>query len=641
MSYERSYRSYAIEPTERFLFAGDIGGRLRVVDIDTFAVIDEVQAHAGVIERVEMHPTLPYLATLCADQSIGVWRVDGEKLTRLHDINLRRIPPENADEYTFLQTPHSESLALGFHPTRRSFVSRNATGAPMEIVFDDETWETSWCRGYLCSGWMTETISIGYMPDGRIRMTTNRGEMRVFHPSRRADPDFLFTSETGQSLHEPCHLGGLVYLVPTDARHVLRFDFSGTPTTLIGPNIARDDVETVFRCATTNRTFATSFDRNVYEIDPETCEKKGVVLRTPFKLRWHGCLARDPSTMIVQCRNGSLYKANLDTKTVTAVLREGPNALWSSVALPGGDVVVAGEGSSILRLTPRGKDSATQTACYEAKWESTGAQAGAYTKRAAYHLPTNTVYFGRTDGEIRALGPKGERRVMDLGSPVRDLAVTEAGHIGFAVTEDGTAHRIDLETGQVCATFHGPSDEPLWALAYNPVRKLLAVVERYGSITMLDSTTMAVANEMKGAPRAKRMRWISDDALVFGRSTVLYKLDVRTGECTSLIEEHLNTIEDFAWDAQRKYFAAIGYQREISIFDFETFAHLHTTTFDMDYPKGLLWLNDPTSGHPYELLVHGRSGVVRRYLVHNNVLVPAGPLNEASVASKTAGVTVP
>jgi WD40 repeat protein len=643
MSYERSYRAYALESTERFLYAGDIGGRLRVIDVDSFTITAELQAHGGVIERMAAHPTLPYFATLCADQTIGIWRHEGATVTRVHLIDLRTIEPENAEDYSFLQTAHSESIALNFHPTERRFLSRNAIGAPCEVVFDDEAWRTSWCHGYPRDGGMSETISIHYLPDGRVAFTTNAGTVRVIRvgdAAQRATPDFEFTSEYGQAIHELCQVDGLVYLAPSDGRHIVRFDFSGKTPPLVGPLITRDDVETISHCPATGRTFATSFDRNVYEIDPETCAAKRIAVRTPFKLRWHSVLKREPSTMIVQCRNGSLYKLDLRRKSVTAALREGPNALWSGVALPGGDVVIAGEGSSVLRLSRNGREPSTEATSYRATWEVTGANPGAYTKRAVYHAPTDTILLGRTDGQLRALGPKGDRLVAELGSPVRDVATNAEGHIAYVATEDGTAHRIDLETSKVTATFR-TEEEPIWAIAVNPERHLMAVSERYASLLLVDTRTMKKTGEIKKAPRAKRMKWLDKDTLIFSRSTILYRLNVETGDCTSLIQEVLNTVEDFAWDPERRYFAAIGYHREISLYDMRSFEHFHTTTFDMDYPKGLIWLNDRASGRPSELLVHGRSGVARRYIVHNNVLVPDGVLNEPTKADLTAGVIVP
>jgi hypothetical protein len=651
MSYEQAFRSFAIDPTERFLFAGDISGRLYVIDIDSFEPIVAVQAHAGVIERVAVHPSLPYLGTLAADHTLVLWRYEGSTVTKIHEIDLRKIAVQNPVSYGFPSVPTVEGIALSFHPEKRRALTRNALGAPLELSFDDEQWETLWCHGYAVRDEPADTTEIRYVDgDRRVLFATNRGTIKVIDPARLEAPVFEWSFDR-ETIHELLHVGGTHYLVPSDGRRIHRIDISGAAPDVNGPIIARDEIESIADAHRSGRAYVASFDRHVYEIDTETCTVKRVVLRTPFKLRWMRCLQRMPSILIVQCRNGALYKVDLEKKSLVGALRETPAALWSGVTLPNGDVVIAGEGSELLKLQPSrpgDRDRSSGTVPYVARWISTSGDPGFYTKRVCYHRPTASVLLGRTDGRVHALGPRGERVVVDLGSPIRDLATSDVGHVAFAVTEDGRAHRIDLEAGVVTAQFQ-TAEQPLWSLAYNGARELLVVSERYGTHTFLDARTMKVVETVQNAARAKRMRWLDDDTLAFVIVGNVYKLDLASGECGTLFEGRLNTVEDFALDPRRRYFAHVGYYRELALYEYGTFAHLSTTNIDMDYPKGLLWLEHPegaldssssSSGYPFELVVFGRSGVARRYKVHNNCLVAVGAMNEPSYPPPRAGVEV-
>lgn len=95
-----------------------------------------------------------------------------------------------------------------------------------------------------------------------------------------------------------------------------------------------------------------------------------------------------------------------------------------------------------------------------------------------------------------------------------------------------------------------------------------------------------------------------------------------------------NTIEDFAWDDTGRFLAACTYARRVHVFDLATWAELDVTGFDLDFPKGLLWLapGRAAGAHPYEFVVFGRSGLAYGYRVHDERLQHGGPVTRARSA---------
>jgi hypothetical protein len=460
-----------------------------------------------------------------------------------------------------------------------------------------------------------------------ILCSTFGGHVAVIDPKAPEAPLLRYRHDR-RPIHCAAHVGGTDYLLASDTRRAIRFDATGERPPRVGPPIVRDHLEQIVINPSSGRVFVAGFDRTVVEMDPDTLERRGVVLETPFKLRWIHSFAREPETLVVQCRNGALYRANLAERRATGVLKQTPNALWTAARVSAEEVIIAGEGPEVLRVRATGADMPTRETRFACKWVSTGASRGSYAKRMVLHEPTGSVVQGRSDGEILVLREGQTRKLTRLPSPIRDVAVAPEGAELFAVTEDGAAWRVDLTTGRVLARFH-TGEEPLWSLAYNHARGLLAVCERQGSMYLLDAGDLSVRLSVSEAFGPKRMRWRDEDRLLIGRGAELCELNVAEGEMKSVIPFAGNTIEDFGWDDEQRFFAICTYVRRVHIFDLATWAQLDVANFDLDFPKGLLWLSkDRAPGaHPYELLVFGRSGVAYRYRVHDQRLQHLGPVN--------------
>jgi hypothetical protein len=238
--------------------------------------------------------------------------------------------------------------------------------------------------------------------------------------------------------------------------------------------------------------------------------------------------------------------------------------------------------------------------------------------------------LGRSNGDVVVADDRFESRILlNTGSAVRDLAAHPTEPTFYAICEDGTAYYLSAETGDVRAKFRSPVDEPFWALAFNPARGLLAVAERHEHVYLLDGKDLSVKKKMPGPGHTKRMRWFDDDRLLIGFGSYLYELDVRSGKVQLRLPSQMNSIEDFGWTPDRRYFAFVTYFRELGLVDLQRWEVIHRVAIDMDFVHGVLWL-DPTrnpDAWPYELMTFGRSGQARRYRVHDERLIWTGYAN--------------
>jgi WD40 repeat protein len=643
MHYTRKISAFAVDGREEWIYAGTIGGTLLTIPADEFRVTNEAQGHAGGIESIAVHPTLPYAASLAVDASVCLWSVaDPRAPKKLQTISLRAIRSDGqeADKVAPLSCP------IAFHPTERRLLTHNATAAVAEIAFDDTSWTKLWAAGLFFEddGVAYDADFVRYLEGSdHVFASTFGGHVAVIDPKRPSEPIVRWRYDK-RTIHCATHLEGSEYLLASDTRRIIRFDATGKKEPEVGPPVMRDHLEQVAFNRSSGKIYASSFDRTVIEVDRATLKSKGVVLETPFKLRWIHSFERDPSTLVVQCRNGALYRASLKEKRCTGVIKETPNALWTGVRTSPKDVVIAGEGPEALHLRVASVDPQSQETKFEASWKATSAARGTYAKRLVRHEPTRTLVEGRIDGRIYVHKDGATRELLRFPSALRDVAVSPEGFDLFAVTEDGRAHRVDLETGRVLAQFD-TGEEPLWSLAYNHERRLLAVCERQGALRLLDADTLTERLAVGDSWAPKRMKWLDADRLLAGRGAELYLLDVTQGEMRRVVEHVGNTIEDFGWSDDRRFLAVASYGRRVNVYDLGTWLKLDSVDFDHDFPKGLVWL-DPArapGAHPYELLVFGRSGVALAYRVHDERLHKLGPVHAtlSTPIHDDAGVTVP
>ncbi|HEV7239526.1 MAG TPA: hypothetical protein VGQ36_09820 [Thermoanaerobaculia bacterium] len=624
----RKVKSFCIESNEQWMFAGTLSGQIWTVDIDGFRVTREVQAHPGGIIAIAAHATLPYVASMGMDRSVVVWRrARGGALERLFDVCIRDIPCDN-DRMRY-EPIMSVAQALAFHETERRLVTRSGAAGVLELEFDDESWSIVRCMRYHDT---EDVVTARYLKgSGRVFSGSNAGRV-VISDAGTIVMAWRFGHET---IHWAEHVTGSEYLLASDTRCVIRLDASGAKEPIVGPKFTRDDLEHVTYNHASGRAFASSFDRNIYEVDPDTCEPIGVVYRTPFKCRWIKTLERDPSVLLVQCRNGSLYKADLATGATTATIRETPPALWTAVKAPGGRICVAGEGNEMLMLRAAGSDRCSRLPRFEVRKTTLPVDPFVYTKRMVVQPSTGLFILGRTDGAIVIGDDREFRQLLRLPTPVRDVAVHDTRPESFVAGENGHVYKIDLAEGRIVLDYESRDGEPVWSLAYNSQRDLLAIGEREGRLVMLSGADFSEVHDSITNRRPKRMKWLDDDRLILGHSAQLFLLDGTDGWLQRPFVDHQgNTIEDFIWDPKRRYLVLLNYQRNAILCDLAKGTSLHVSPDQMDYTKGALWLDEDldSTGYGHYFVTYGRSGAVHLFCVHDEKILPIGVIGSLSTA---------
>jgi hypothetical protein len=606
--------AFAVDAAEQRLFAGTLGGALLTVDVDSLAVRTSQWLHSGEIEAVACHPVLPYVATLAGDQSVALLERQGDELRLVHRLRLRDIAAEN--EYDF-DAGASFSQALAFHPRLPRLLTRNTSGALVELEFDGRALVPRWCRGYFrTSEGARDLVYVRYLVGSEHAFATSRSGFVVVDPQRHADVLHAWNPDD-QVIHCAEHVEGHEYLLGSDSRRVYRVDLTGAAPPKTGPRIACDSVERIVRCRADGRAFLTGFDGCVREFDPLTLEAKGVLVRLPYQCRWLAALERQPGTLLVQCRNGAIYRLDVSARRVSACLRSAPQALFAGT-LRGDEAWIGSEGG--LRRLHVGNLASRRV-------DLNGA--GAVRALCLLAGPDEILAAGAS-GDVLALGGDGTaRRVASLGAPVRDLVAGE-GSTAYAVCEDGSAHRVDAGSG-VLASFHAPEAEPLWSAAWNPQRRLLAVGGREGGHYLLGGDDLAHRATLRGDGAARRLRWFDSDRLLVVRRTTLNAVHIDDGSVETLVQSQAATIEDYAFSHDRRYLAVCNYYRNLRLVHVGTRTLAHEAPVDVDFPSGLLWLppHAGSSAYPYVLLVFGRSGCVHRFQVHDDRLVNLGVVSAA------------
>jgi hypothetical protein len=121
---------------------------------------------------------------------------------------------------------------------------------------------------------------------------------------------------------------------------------------------------------------------------------------------------------------------------------------------------------------------------------------------------------------------------------------------------------------------------------------------------------------------------VDADTFLFGSGDEVRRYTLGTGASEPLVTLMRNTVEDFIWDARQQYLLAISYQCTIALCDFLTGEKLDLVRDQMDYSKGLAWLDASVDRrlYPWDFITWGRSGTAHRFRIHDERIVALGPL---------------
>ncbi|WP_308992721.1 hypothetical protein QLS71_016350 [Mariniflexile litorale] len=617
----KKIKSFSISADESLMFVGNLSGELLILRTEDLSIVNRIQVQPGGIIAVSSHKTRPYIATLGMDRSVILFEIeDCGNLIKVDGIITRDIPCENDDE------PHkfilSVSQALNFHYSEKKIVTRNGNGGVLELSFEKGYMEPIKCTRL---HGMYDVVTVSYVGNtNKILSGSNHGEVIL---SLEGTPitHWQFGYET---IHWFEHIKEDEYLIASDMRAVIRFSIENKFEPVICDNISRDDLEHVTYNSVSNRVFASSFDRNIYEINKETCEPIGVAFKTPFKNRWLKTLEKDSNKLIVQCRNGALYLISLNSNTILAELRETPYAMWTAVYTNIG-IVMSGEGNSIITMKPNGEDLYTRAPKFKTKAFPISIDSECYTKRMCYNEKDNQIYLGRTDGNVIAINEEYEEtKKYNVGSAVRDLALMDYTTEIFVATEFGYVYKVNMENGEKEAIYVSAKNEPIWAISYNNDNNMLAIAEREGSLVFLDTETNKIVMEDYDCHRPKRLKWFDSENLYYSNGANLFRVNCETWQKDHILKNVGNTIEDFIWGPNKRYMVLVNYQRNLFLMDVATGTVLNCISDDIDYSKGALWIKSRENSYQYNFISYGRSGVALLYGIHDEKIISLGPISK-------------
>jgi hypothetical protein len=185
----------------------------------------------------------------------------------------------------------------------------------------------------------------------------------------------------------------------------------------------------------------------------------------------------------------------------------------------------------------------------------------------------------------------------------------------FSVTEHGELWFLaDIYSGDPICVYKTKS-EPLWSLAYNEERGFLAVGERFGRILIFDAMNGFTLLADTDSRLPKRMKWITKDRLLVGRSGVIDDIRFNDGEWhheENFFQVNTNTVEDFISIDNDRILACITYDRYVHLCHMSTGELLSRTYWGSDYMKGLIKNDEKT------FMVYGRDHKVKTYALADN-----------------------
>jgi WD40 repeat protein len=606
--------AFCLDHSGKWAFAATISGQILSIDLDRFEIVHRTEAHSGTINVIKTHPLFPILGALGEDRRITLWKYteDGRVLPLLNFSN-REFQPEN-DAEGF--NPHqSTSQAFSFHSTELRVVSRAGNSSILEFTFDLEG-NYSILRCIVLNK-EHDISTTHYLPNSnQYFAATVRGHVYLAEDNQVLH-EWRLSEETSHWFE---HYKNREFLVASDSRSVFKINLEKPEDVKKGVAFARDDFEHIHYQPKTGKIFASSFDRNIYEIDPQTLNATQIVFRSPFKCRWIATLPSKPNQMIVQCRNGALYLIDtLDGKILNQI-KETPDALWTAVGIEKTkEILMAGEGNYAIKI----KQTESVVEHFDLP-----ADKNSYTKRMAIQERTGLIALGRTDGQICLISEGGKPELLlQLSSAVRDLDFHPNEPILFAALEDGRVLKIDcLNQSILCERLYF---NPVWAIAYNSKKNLLAISERMGELLILNGENLEVTFATTDNRFSKRMKWLDDHRLLYGFSSAIHVLDLKTCTTEIFLPQSGNSIEDFVWDDSKTYLISINYNRDLILQDIPSKRVLSKVPDQLDYSKGILFLGKKLNpnGSPHQFITFGRCGVPHLYQIQDEKILALGPYN--------------
>lgn len=582
-----------------YILSGDKSGYLSLLRSNNLELVSTTRACSSTIQSISTNKQSGEFAALALDYTVihGVVKDGNISINK----KISGINYIKDDDYALQR---SESQAVSLNPLNNYLAFRNPDVSCSIIDINDDYKVISVIRfendsDIVTVMWANEWhLLVGFV-NGVVGRYDIRSEQAIL----------VKLEGINESIHWFEKIDNEKFILATDARCVVDLN----PNTMeyrIGDKFSRDDFEHISYDQQNKIAYATSFDRNIYQIDINTLTSIKVIYHASFKLRWLEVFYENNKPfLIAQVRNGSLLRIDPEAQNVTHTVKNTPPALWSYTKY-NGDMLFFGEEGVFEQ-----KEGIVYPSEKYANVKNDYSEA--YIKRA--QSLDDILAFGGTSGLLHIYIKNDNELKIDLGSPVRDLCIKENGDIYVVVESGQLIHCEAINNYYPVTVYTSPRNEPLWSLAYNKYFKFVAIGERYGKISILDTNThKEIITTSSKLP--KRMKWIDDNRLITSSSANLDLIEYKDGEWHHYEDFYFgayNTVEDFIVIDDNRVLLGINYDRYIQGWHVGTGEVLQRSYWGRDYAKGIMNLDDKD-----QFIVYGRNAEVRKFNIHDNELLP-------------------
>jgi WD40 repeat protein len=610
--------SFVLDSSEKYLLCGTLGGSVVILTTDSLSVISRIRTSVGSIEVIAIHPSKPLAASLAMDHSITLIDISQPAKPKILDRFCSRDECAENEYYENIVPNQSLSQALCFHPTEVKLATRTGNGALLELEYKD--FHLVRLRANRLHD--TDLITTRYVSDGQALLSGAGGDIVLSREGKE-----LARWSIGERNHhwfEP--LSSHRFLVACDELHAVIIDINNHKRVQIGPKFMRDDFEHVTYNPVSKQAFASGFDGDIYQLDPDNLEPLGIVWRAPYKLRWIKTLPSAPHILMVHSFNGAIYRYNMNDRCVEAHYKQTPHAIWSCSRAEN-RMVFAGEGPYLVTATIQ--DPANQDAVPNIKIDNYIVKQSdlSYTKRLV-RVPGSTERFllGQKNGRILEISEGECRTLLDCQEEIRDITYSTKKHCVYACTERGRLYCLDVNNGQVVALYSAADGQPQWSLALNEEREVIALAGRRGELQILNANDLSPTKHASHqCARPKRMKWLGDE-LIFVQTDELKRFSLSEDKVFDYVSACENTIEDFIWDLNFNYLVLVCYKTELVLCDLSSGQKKCVMPDQADFSKGLEWISQTNNPdvYPLDFLTFGRMGMLQLYRIHNDRIFSLG-----------------
>jgi hypothetical protein len=610
--------SFALSPAEDLLICGTLGGTVLTLTADKLEEVSQLRTSVGSIEVIAIHPILPLAAAMAMDHSVSLIDISHPKSPILIDRFCSRDELADNEYFENILPNQSLSQALCFHPTAPILAARTGHGALLELELRDQRLQ----RIRATRLHDTDLITARFVQGGEAILTGAGGDIVL--SSHGIELKRWTIGERNHHWFEP--LSAHRFLVACDELHAIIIDLEKTEEVQIGPKFMRDDFEHITYNRTTHKAFATGFDGDIYQVDPDSLAPTGTAWRAPYKMRWIKTLESNPEIILVHSFNGGLYRYNLQGQSVEAVFKSTPHTIWTCVR-HADRLTLAGEGPVLVHVAIHGSDKPHGVPTLSIDSCVTKQSDSSYTKRLL-RVPGEACTFlvAQKTGQLLEVSGSQYELIQNINEEIRDIAYSSEKDLLYACTERGHVYAVHRSQREVYKQYLIPDREPQWSLALHPSRAVLAVAGRRGALSMLSADGLEPIRQISHqCARPKRMKWLGDD-LLFVQTDKLKRYNIIEDKIYDYVDHCDNTIEDFIWNITYNYLVLICYKTEVILCNLSSGQKLCVMPDQSDFCKGLEWISpeNDNNSYPLDFVTFGRQGSLQKYRIHNDRIFSLG-----------------